>query len=123
MLTAGLAATYFAGVVLLQAGLRAVTGQESNLAVVVSTLGIAALFVPLRRLVQGIIDRRFYRRKYDAARTLAAFSATARDEVDLERLSDALVGAARETMQPAHVSLWLASTDAKAKRGSAEGGP
>ena len=117
LLTAALASAYFGSVVLLQALLRTLTGQESNLAVVVSTLGIAALFVPLRRWMQDFIDRRFYRRKYNAARTLAAFGATARDEVDLERLSAALVGAVRDTMQPAHVSLWLRRTDGDGARG------
>ena len=106
-LTVLLAGTYFGTVVLLQAGFRAVTGQESTLALVASTLGIAALFQPLRRWVQAVIDRRFYRRRYDAARTLAGFSARVRDEVDLERLSAELVGVVQETMQPSHVSLWL----------------
>ena len=109
-LTALLAATYFGGVVGLQVALRALSGQESTLAVVASTLTIAALFNPLRRRVQGFVDRRFYRRKYDAAKTLAGFSAKLRDETDLEALDSELVGVVRETMQPGHTSLWLRST-------------
>ena len=108
-LTAALALTYFSGVATTQAIFRALTGQEQQpqLAIVVSTLVIAALFNPLRRRVQAFVDRRFYRRKYDAAKTLAAFSAKLRDETDLEALNSEVVGVVRETMQPAHVSLWL----------------
>jgi hypothetical protein len=106
-LTASLAATYFGGVVLLQGAFQALTGQESQLAVVASTLVIAALFVPLRRRVQDVIDRRFYRSKYDAEKTLAAFSARLRNETNLDSLSDDLLTVLRKTMQPAHVSLWL----------------
>jgi hypothetical protein len=108
-LTALLALVYFAGVATTQAIFRGLTGQEQQpqLAVVIPTLVIAALFNPLRRRIQSFIDRRFYRRKYDAAKTLEAFSAKLRDETDLDALSDDLVGVVRETMQPAHVSLWL----------------
>ena len=108
-LTVLLAAVYFGGVATTQAIFRALTGQEQQpqLAIVVSTLVIAALFNPLRRRIQAFIDRRFYRRKYDARQTLEAFSAKLRDETDLEALNSELVGVVRDTMQPAHVSLWL----------------
>jgi hypothetical protein len=106
-LTAALVAAYFGGVVGLQWVFRALTGGSSQLAVVASTLAIAALFDPLRRRTQSFVDRLFYRRKYDAAKTLAAFNLQLRDEKALDALSGDLVGVVRETMQPAHVSLWL----------------
>ena len=106
-LTAILAAVYFGGIVVLQRLFVVLTGGKSTLAVVASTLVIAALFNPLRRRIQSFIDRRFYRRKYDVTKTLETFSAKLREETDLDALSDDLVGVVRETMQPAHVSLWL----------------
>jgi hypothetical protein len=108
-LTAMLAAVYFGGVAATEALFRVLTGQERQpqLAIVISTLVIAALFNPLRRRIQSFIDRRFYRRKYDAAKTLGAFSSKLRDETDLDALNAELVEVVRETMQPAHVSLWL----------------
>ena len=106
-LTASLVGTYFGIVIGLQAAFRAVTDQGSGVAIVISTLAIAALFQPLRRRIQVFIDRRFYRRRYDAARTLEEFSARLRDQVDLGRLSDELVQVVEDTVQPAHASLWL----------------
>jgi hypothetical protein len=98
---------YLGGILVLQRLFIVLTGEESTLAVVASTLVIAALFNPLRRRTQSFIDRRFYRNKYAAAKTLEAFSATLRNETDLDALSDDLVGVVRETMQPEHVTLWL----------------
>ena len=115
-LTAMVALVYFGSVVVLQGLFRALVGQESNLAIVISTLLSAALFQPLRHRLQAVIDRRFYRRKYDAAHTLAAFSATLRDEVDLATLADELVRVVDETMQPDHVSLWLRRDAGRAER-------
>jgi hypothetical protein len=100
---------YFGGVATIQAIFGALTGKEQQpqLAVVVSTLAIAALFMPLRRRIQSFIDRRFYRRKYDTEKTLEAFSAKLRDETDLDALSEDLTSVVRATMQPAQISLWL----------------
>jgi hypothetical protein len=106
-LTVMLVALYVISVIGLQAILRVLSGQESTLAVVASTLAIAALFNPLRRRVQAFVDRRFYRKKYDARKTLESFSGRLRDETDLQRLSSDLVEVVRETIQPAHVSLWV----------------
>jgi hypothetical protein len=114
-LTALLAAGYFATIMALQGignlvfqiPFRAVFGQKSTLATIAATLAMAALFNPLRHRIQSFIDRSFFRNKYDAAKTLEAFSMKLRDETDLNALSDDLVGVVRETMQPAHVSLWL----------------
>jgi hypothetical protein len=108
-LTVMLALVYFGGVATTQAIFRVLSGQQEQpeLAVVVSTLVIAGLFMPLRRRIQSFIDRRFYRRKYDARKTLEAFSAKLRDKTDLDRLGEDLMGVVKETMQPAHVSVWL----------------
>jgi hypothetical protein len=117
-LTLTLVALYFGGIVVLQRVFVFLTGQQSTLAVVASTLLIAALFNPLRRRIQSFIDRCFYRRKYDARKTLETFSAKLRNETDLEALGDDLVGVVRETMQPSHVSIWLRpETASEAERG------
>jgi len=106
-LTGIVALVYLGSIIALQSLLRELFNQTSDVAIVVSTLVIAALFQPLRRRVQAGIDRRFYRRKYDAARTVAAFTATLRNEVDLSQLREDLVAVVQETLQPAHISLWL----------------
>jgi hypothetical protein len=106
-LTATLVLLYFGGIVVLQRLFVVLTGEKSTLAVVASTLAIAALFNPLRGRIQSFIDRRFYRRRYDARKTLETFSATLRDETDLDALNDDLVGVVRGAMQPEHVSLWV----------------
>ncbi len=110
-LTAMLVALYVGGVLFLQYAFRALTGGESQLAIVASTLLIAALFNPLRRRVQTFIDHLFYRKKYDAAKTLEAFSARLRDETDIEALNSELLSTVRETVQPEHVSLWLRGSE------------
>jgi hypothetical protein len=120
-LTAILALIYFASVVALQSLLSVFTGHLSSgtqtpVVIVASTLGIAALFQPLRRRLQTIVDRRFYRSRYDAARTLAAFSASLRDEVDLNQLREQLLAVVQETMQPTHVSLWLRQPEQPGQR-------
>ena len=119
-LTVMLGLMYLGGVATIQAIFRALTGQEQQpqLAVVVSTLVIAALFNPLRQRIQSFIDRRFYRSKYDAAKTLETFPARLRAETDLDALSGDLVGVVRETMQPAHVSLWLRPDTTSKKEGA-----
>ncbi|MGI8541656.1 MAG: hypothetical protein ACR2N0_18085, partial [Rubrobacteraceae bacterium] len=106
-LTITLAAVYFGSVAVFQRLLGAFMGESSQIAVVASTLAIAALFTPFRRFLQNFIDRRFYRQKYDAAKTLEAFSAKLREETDIEDLSGELVGVVRETVRPVHASLWL----------------
>lgn len=117
-LTASLVATYLAGVTLLQWLLRALTGQEQQpqLVIVASTLAIAAVFNPLRRRIQGVVDRRFYRRRYDAAKTLEAYATRLRAETDLASLNDDVVSVVRETMQPEHASLWLRSWQGRTPR-------
>ena len=110
LVTGLLALVYFGSVLFLQSFLRALTGQVSQVVLVISTLGIAALFNPLRLRVQEIIDRRFYRQKYDAEQAMANFAAVARDEVAMENLSAAVIKVAEETMQPEGVSLWISNT-------------
>jgi hypothetical protein len=118
VVTLALIAVYFGSVVLLQRLFAGITEQRSPLAIVISTLLIAALFNPLRRRVQELIDRRFFRRKYDAAQILAQFSQTARDEVDLEKLVQVMQMTVEETLQPETVSIWLSDPEAKRQRNS-----
>jgi hypothetical protein len=115
-LTVTLVAVYVGSVLSIQYALRGLTGSESQLAIVASTLLIAALFNPLRRRVQNFIDHSFYRRKYDAGRTLEVFSAKLRDERDIDTLNSELLSTVRETMQPEHVSLWLREPERKVER-------
>jgi hypothetical protein len=115
-LTAILALVYFGLIFILQSLLSGIINQNNNVAIVVSTLTIAAIFQPLRHRIQRIIDRRFYRSKYDAAKIIANFSSTLRDEVDLATLSEHLVAVVQETMQPAHVSLWLRKPEQERKQ-------
>jgi hypothetical protein len=106
-LTASIAIVYIGAVIGLQALVQVITGHHSDLTIAVATLAVAALFNPWRHRLQRFVDRRFYRRKYDASRTLAAFSAQIRDEVDLDRLSRNLLGAVEQTVQPANIAIWL----------------
>ena len=115
-LTATLALVYVGLVIPLQFLLRGLISQTSDIAIVASTLAIAALFQPLRKRIQAGIDRRFFRRKYDAARTLAAFSVTLRNEVDLSQLREQLLAVVQETMQPTHVLLWLRTPEQSKER-------
>jgi hypothetical protein len=115
LLTAILALFYLGLIIILQFFLRGIIQQDNSVAIVISTLAIYVIFQPLRRRIQQIIDRHFYRRKYDAAKTLAAFSATLRNEVDLSQLREHLLAVVQETMQPAHVSLWLCPPDHNGK--------
>ena len=122
-LTASLVAVYFGSIVLVQSALRTLTGQETTLAVVASTLAIAALFNPLRHRIQALVDRRFYRRKYDAAKTLEGFSAKLKDETDLDALNEELVRVVRVTIQPAHAGLWLRPEAARKSERAARSTP
>jgi len=113
LLTTILVAVYVGSIVLLQTLFRTITGTDSQLSIVASTLMIVVLFQPIRQRIQTSIDRRFYRRKYDATQVLAAFSARLRDEVDLNVLTDALLAVVAETVQPTQVALWLHAPEQK----------
>jgi len=115
-LTVILTGVYVGLIIGLQALLRGLINQDNGVAIVLSTLAIYFLFQPLRSRIQRVIDRRFYRRKYDAAKTVAVFSATLRQEVDLDQLREQLLAVVQETLQPAHVSLWLRPPDLSRKR-------
>jgi hypothetical protein len=117
-LTLTLALVYFGSVILLESLFEAVSGQQSAVSVVISTLLIAALFSPLRRRIQNDIDRRFYRKKYNAEQVVAAFSASLREKVDLDDLQAQIVAVVQETLQPEAVSLWLRSTGPSARDAS-----
>jgi hypothetical protein len=123
LLSGLLALTYFGLVIVLQSIFTAFGGQRSELVTVLSTLAIAALFLPLRRRVQDFIDKRFYRQKYDAQKVLAEFAATCRDETDLDKLTARLVEVVQETMQPERVSLWLKKTGDPRRPATNDGGP
>jgi hypothetical protein len=110
-LTVVLALVYFGGVAVLQNLLTAVIGHQSSVAIVISTLAIAALFNPLRKRIQDFIDLRFYRQKYNAEQTLAEFAVTARDEVDARVLTNSLLKVVEATVQPVKISIWLKKTD------------
>jgi hypothetical protein len=111
LLTAVLAGVYFGSIVLMQSVFQALTGEQSPLAIVISTLGIAALFSPMRQRVQRFIDRRFYRQKYDAQKALEQFSETVRDEVNMDQIHAELLRVVEQTMQPATMRLWMAAEE------------
>ncbi|MBL8046429.1 MAG: hypothetical protein JNL09_07810 [Anaerolineales bacterium] len=107
LLSGLLGLTYFGLITILQSRFRSVSGQQSEISIVLSTLAIAALFFPLRNRVQEFIDKRFFRKKYDAQKVLAEFAATCRDETDLDKLTARLVEVIDETLQPEKVSVWI----------------